>query len=360
MTWVTAHTYVLYGPLSNGVTSVIYEGTPNTPDTGRHFAIIQRYGVTTYYTAPTLIRSLMTWFPEGIPAEYDLSSIRLLGTVGEAINPEAWVWFHNNIGAGIAPIIDTWWQSETGSAVMAPLPGVTTLKPGSATRALPGLTTLVVDEAGDEVPYGSGGYLVIKGTWPSMARTVWGNPERYLDSYWRRYAAKGYFFSGDGAKYDDDGDIWLLGRVDDVINVSGHRLSTIEIESALVSHPAVGEAGVVGVHDAISGQAIAAFVVPSFSGASNSSPLHANDVAGWRQLQEELAEILRRHVAKEIGPIAKPRDLILVPDLPKTRSGKIMRRLLGDIVDGRPLGDTTSLQDENVPHQIEQIVHLKP
>ena len=360
LAWVTAHTYEIYGPLLNGVTQVIYEGTPNSPHSARHFEIIQRYGVTTYYTAPTLIRSLMTWFPEGVPEEYDLSSIRLLGTVGEAINPEAWVWFHNNIGAGIAPIIDTWWQSETGSAVMAPLPGVTTLKPGSATRALPGLTTLVVDEAGDEVPYGSGGYLVITGTWPSMARTVWGNPERYLDSYWRRYAAKGYFFSGDGAKYDDDGDIWLLGRVDDVINVSGHRLSTIEIESALVSHPAVGEAGVVGVTDPLTGQGIAAFVVPSFSGQTDRGTLDANDTAGWRRLQDELADILRRHVAKEIGPIAKPRVLILVPDLPKTRSGKIMRRLLGDIVDGRPLGDTTSLQDENVPHQIKQIVHLQP
>jgi acetyl-CoA synthetase len=356
LAWVTAHTYEIYGPLSNGVTQVIYEGTPNSPHTARHFEIIERYGVTTYYTAPTLIRTLMTWFPDGVPDGYDLSSIRLLGTVGEAINPEAWVWFHENIGAGRAPIVDTWWQSETGAAIMAPLPGVTTLKPGSATRALPGLRTLVVDEQGAEVPLGSGGYLVVAGTWPSMARTVWGNPQRYLDAYWRRYAEQGYFFSGDGAKYDLDGDIWLLGRVDDVINVSGHRLSTIEIESALVSHPLVGEAGVVGVHDDTTGQGIAAFVIPADRRAAEGSALAADDAEGWRRAAAAVSAGLRAHVAKEIGPIAKPREIVLVPDLPKTRSGKIMRRLLGDIVDGRTLGDTTSLQDEAVPAQIQAIV----
>jgi len=339
LAWVTAHTYVLYGPFSNAATSVIYEGTPNSPHTGRHFEIIERYGVTTYYTAPTLIRTLMTWYPDGVPADWDLSSIRLLGTVGESINPEAWVWFHANIGGGRAPIVDTWWQSETGSAIVAPLPGSSILKPGSATRALPGLAVRVVDEAGEDVPAGSGGYIVIDGTWPAMSRTVWGNPERYRDSYWAKYADRGYFFAGDGARADADGDIWLLGRIDDVINVSGHRLSTIEIESALVSHPAVGEAGVVGVADATTGQAIAAFVIPSDPSAI-----------------EGLEAALRAHVAREIGPIAKPRDIVIVPDLPKTRSGKIMRRLLGDLVDGRPLGDTTSLQDESVPATIAEIL----
>ncbi|MET0726099.1 MAG: acetate--CoA ligase [Leifsonia sp.] len=340
LAWVTAHSYVLYGPLSNGVTSVIYEGTPNTPHPARHFEIIERYGVTTYYTAPTLIRSLMTWFPDGVPARHDLSSIRLLGSVGEAINPEAWMWFRENIGAGTAPIVDTWWQSETGAAVMAPLPGVSTLKPGSALRALPGLHASVVDENGVQVPRGSGGYLVIAGTWPGMARTIWGDPERYRDSYWARFAEHGLFFSGDGAKYDADGDIWLLGRVDDVINVSGHRLSTIEIESALVAHPAVGEAGAVGVTDAITGEAVAAFVVPS----------------SGRLDDPDLVLALRGHVSRLIGPIAKPRDIVLVPELPKTRSGKIMRRLLVDIIEGRPLGDTTSLQDDAVPGRIAELV----
>ncbi|WP_394770402.1 acetate--CoA ligase [Lacisediminihabitans sp.] len=338
LAWVTAHSYVLYGPLSNGVTSVIYEGTPNTPNRARHFEIIERYGVTTYYTAPTLIRTFMTWFPEGVPDAHDLSSIRLLGSVGEAINPEAWVWFHEKIGGSRAPIVDTWWQSETGAAVMAPLPGISTLKPGSALGALPGLRALVVDGDGDEVPPGSGGLLVIDGTWPGMARTVWGDPGRYRDSYWTRFSGQGYFFSGDGAKYDDDGDIWLLGRVDDVINVSGHRLSTIEIESALVSHPLVGEAGVVGVTDPTTGEAIAAFVIAS------------SDVPG------DLAARLRAHITTEIAAIARPRDVFVVPDLPKTRSGKIMRRLLADIVDGRALGDTTSLQDESVPARIAAIV----
>jgi len=336
LAWVTAHTYVLYGPLSNGTTSVIYEGTPNTPTTGRHFEIIERYGVTTYYTAPTLIRTFMTWFPEGLGDRWDLSSIRLLGTVGEAINPEAWVWFREQIGGGHAPVVDTWWQSESGAAIVAPLPGVTALKPGSATVAVPGVTVRVVDERGDDVPRGSGGSIVIDGTWPSMSRTVWGDPERYRDSYWAPYADRGYFLAGDGAAVDADGYIWLLGRLDDVINVSGHRLSTIEIESALVAHPAVSEAAVVGVGDETTGQAVAAFVVPS-----GGAPTEAE---------------LRDQVTREIGAIAKPRHIVLVDDLPKTRSGKIMRRLLVDIFDGRPLGDTTSLQDETVPARIVEAV----
>ncbi|MDN4598238.1 acetate--CoA ligase [Leifsonia virtsii] len=332
LAWVTAHTYVLYGPLSNGATSVIYEGTPNTPHTGRHFEIIERYGVTTYYTAPTLIRTLMTWFPEGVGDGWDLSSIRLLGTVGEAINPEAWVWFREQLGAGRAPVVDTWWQSESGAAIVAPLPGVTALKPGSATNAIPGVTVRVVDERGDDVARGSGGSIVIDGTWPAMSRTVWGDPERYRDSYWRPFADRGYFLAGDGAAVDEDGYLWLLGRLDDVINVSGHRLSTIEIESALVAHPRVSEAAVVGVGDATTGQAVAAFVVPS-----GVAPGEAE---------------LREQVTREIGAIAKPRHVVVVGDLPKTRSGKIMRRLLVDLFDGRPLGDTTSLQDETVPHAI--------
>jgi len=340
LAWVTAHSYELYGPLSNATTQVIYEGTPDSPRRTRHFEIIQKHGVTVYYTAPTLVRTLMTWFPDGVPAEFDLSSIRLLGSVGEAINPEAWVWFRENLGAGTAPIVDTWWQSETGAAIMAPIPGVSTLKPGSATRALPGLRTLVVDDRGEEVPPGAGGYLVIPDPFPGLARTVWGDPERYLDSYWRRFADRGYYFSGDGAKVDADGDVWLLGRVDDVINVSGHRLSTIEIESALVAHPLVGEAGVTGASDPVTGEAIVAFVIPAREGAPDA----------------DAAAVLRAHVAKVIGPVAKPRDIHLVPELPKTRSGKIMRRLLRDIADGRELGDTTSLQNPDAPARIAALV----
>ena len=329
------------------MTSVIYEGTPNTPHPGRHFEVIERYGVTTYYTAPTLIRSFMSWFPEGVPAEYDRSTIRLLGSVGEAINPAAWEWFRDELGAGRAPVVDTWWQSETGAAVMAPLPGLSTLKPGSSLRALPGLTTRVVDEQGDDVARGEGGYLVIDGTWPGMARTVWGDPERYRDSYWARFAHRGSFFSGDGAKVDADGDIWLLGRVDDVINVSGHRLSTIEIESALVAHPDVAEAGVVGVTDGTTGEAIAAFVV---TGDGVEGRADASAEAAARALA------LRAHVTTAIGPIAKPRDILFVAELPKTRSGKIMRRLLVDLAEGRALGDTTSLQDGEVPARIAAVL----
>jgi acetyl-CoA synthetase len=348
LAWVTAHTYELYGPLLNAVTSVIYEGTPNTPHPGRHFEVIERYGVTIYYTAPTLIRSFMSWFPEGLPEAHDRSTIRLLGSVGEAINPAAWVWFRDEIGNGQTPVVDTWWQSETGAAVMAPLPGVSTLKPGSSLGALPGLTTRVVDDQGDDVARGEGGYLVVDGTWPGMARTVWGNPERYRDSYWARFADRGYFFSGDGARLDADGNVWLLGRVDDVINVSGHRLSTIEIESALVAHPEVAEAGVVGVSDATTGEAIAAFVVTGTS-----------DVLGPGEGSPEAsaaASALRAHVATAIGPIAKPRDVVFVAELPKTRSGKIMRRLLVDLAEGRPLGDTTSLQDSAVPERIAELL----
>ncbi|MCL3860314.1 acetate--CoA ligase [Actinotalea sp. K2] len=350
LAWVTAHTYEIYGPLSNGITQVIYEGTPSTPHPGRHFEIIERYGVTTYYTAPTLIRTFMTWFPDGLPATHDLSTLRLLGTVGESINPEAWVWFHEQVGGGRAPIVDTWWQSETGATMIAPLPGVTTLKPGSATRALPGISVKVVDEAGGQVPFGGGGFLVVDRTWPAMARTIWNDPERYRDAYWSRYAEQGYFFAGDGARFDVDGDIWLLGRVDDVINVSGHRLSTIEIESALVSHPLVGEAGVTGIDDPTTGQAIAAFVIPA------RAPEHADDVEAWVAHAREIGETLRAHVAREIGPIAKPREVVVVPDLPKTRSGKIMRRLLADLVAERDLGDVTSLQDVTALHRIKAVL----
>ncbi|MBW0253954.1 acetate--CoA ligase [Cellulomonas sp. PS-H5] len=349
LAWVTAHTYEIYGPLSNGLTQVIYEGTPDTPHRERHLEVIERYGVTVYYTAPTLIRTFMTWFPEGLPAGYDLSTVRLLGTVGEAINPEAWVWFREQFGAGTAPVVDTWWQSETGAAVIAPLPGVTTLKPGSATRALPGFSAKVVDDAGAEVPRGSGGYLVLDRTWPGMARTVWGDPARFRDSYWRPFAAHGYFLAGDGASWDADGDVWLLGRVDDVVNVAGHRLSTIEIESALVAHPAVGEAGVAGVVDAVGGQAVAAFVVPAVA------PGPVEDLAAWRAAAEALREDLRAQVQREIGPVAKPKHVVLVPEVPKTRSGKIMRRLLAELHDGRPLGDVTSLQN---PWAVDQVAAL--
>ena len=357
LAWVTAHTYEIYGPLSNGLTQVIYEGTPDTPHPARHLEIIERYGVTTYYTAPTLVRTLSSWFPDGLPDTYDLSSLRLLGTVGEAINPEAWVWFHEQVGGGRCPIVDTWWQSETGAAVMAPLPAVDTLKPGSSLRALPGLATAVVDGSGRPVPRGSGGYLVVQRPGPALARTVWGDPERYRDAYWTQFREQGWFASGDGAKVDDDGDIWVLGRVDDVINVSGHRLSTIEIESSLVAHPLVAEAAVVGVADERTGQAIAAFVVPSARPAGG-APRDAgspDEPAVWSALTPELSAVLRAHVTEQIGAIARPATVLAVPDLPKTRSGKIMRRLLGDLSEGRPLGDTTSLQDSTVPGRIAAV-----
>ena len=330
LAWVTAHTYEIYGPLSNGLTQVIYEGTPDAPHRERHLEIIERYGVTVYYTAPTLIRSFMTWFGDDLPAGHDLSSIRLLGTVGEAINPEAWVWFRRNFGRDEIPVVDTWWQSETGAAMVVPLPGVTTLKPGSATVALPGIDMAVVDELGEPVLPGRSGTLVARRPWPGMARTVWGNPERYRDSYWAPFAGHGdhggYYVAGDGATIDADGYIWILGRLDDVVNVSGHRLSTIEIESSLVAHPSVGEAGVTGVADPITGHAIAAFVVDGAAGVAD-------------------RDALRALIARDIGPIAKPKFIVRVPELPKTRSGKILRRLLAQLWQGEPLGDITSLQN---------------
>ncbi|GAA2244597.1 acetate--CoA ligase [Promicromonospora sukumoe] len=341
LAWVTAHTYEIYGPLSNGLTQVIYEGTPDTPSRERHLEIIERYGVTVYYTAPTLIRTFMTWFGDTLP-EHDLSSLRILGTVGEAINPAAWEWFRATFGRGELPVIDTWWQSETGAAMVAPLPGVTPLVPGSATRALPGIEVAVVDDDGRRLGPGEPGILVVTRPWPGMARTVWRDPGRYLDSYWRRFAGHGpagaYYVAGDGALLDEHGNVHLLGRLDDVVNVSGHRLSTIEIESALVAHPTVGEAGVAGVPDPVTGQAVAAFVVASGVGVG---------WAGATSPQEADAAVaeLRSQVAREIGPVAKPRYVVAVPELPKTRSGKIMRRLLAQLWQGEELGDVTSLQN---------------
>jgi len=340
LAWVTAHTYEVYGPLSNGLTQVIYEGTPDTPYRERHLEIIERYGVTVYYTAPTLIRTFMTWFGSALPQGHDLSSLRLLGTVGEAINPEAWIWFRRNFGRDELPIVDTWWQSETGAAMIVPLPGVTTLKPGSATVPLPGIDATVVDEYGDEVAQGRSGTLVVRRPWPGMARTVWGDAQRYRDSYWAAFAGHGryggYYVAGDGATKDADGHIWILGRLDDVVNVSGHRLSTIEIESALVAHESVGEAGTAGVSDPVTGQAVVAFVTPAGTAAVTESDLIAQ-------------------VAQAIGPVAKPKHIVVVADLPKTRSGKIMRRLLAKLWEAeqdrragrepKALGDTTSLQN---------------
>ncbi|MBO0896728.1 acetate--CoA ligase [Arthrobacter sunyaminii] len=343
LAWVTAHTYEIYGPLSNGVTQVIFEGTPNTPHPGRHFEIIERYKVTSYYTAPTLVRSLMGWFPDGVPDTWDLSSIRLLGTVGEAVNPEAWRWMRGQLGRGEVPVIDTWWQSETGATILSPRPTDTGFKPGCASRALPGVSTRIVDEAGNPVPPHTQGFIVVDKTGPAMARTVWGDPQRYLASYWRQYARQGWFLAGDGAKYDDDGDTWILGRTDDVLNVSGHRLSTIEIESALVSHPWVTEAGVCPVADPKTGHAIAAFVVLSSAAPAAGTEAGTEPDSDFTQL---VTAELRAHVARQIGPIAKPAAVVVVPDVPKTRSGKIMRRLLTQLFEGTPLGDTTSLQNE--------------
>ncbi|WP_020661615.1 acetate--CoA ligase [Amycolatopsis benzoatilytica] len=330
--WITGHSYIVYGPLANRVTQVVYEGTPNTPHEGRHWEIIQKYKVSIYYTAPTLIRTFMKW-GEDIPAKYDLSSLRVLGSVGEPINPEAWIWYREKIGANTTPVVDTWWQTETGAIMISPLPGVTAAKPGSAQRALPGISAKVVDDTGTEVPHGGGGYLVLDKPWPSMLRGVWGDDERFRDTYWSRFAEQGYYFAGDGAKYDADGDIWLLGRVDDVMNVSGHRISTTEVESALVSHPTVAEAAVVGATDPTTGQGIVAFVI-----------LRGNAVDGGDGAVQEL----RNHVAKEIGPIAKPRQIMVVAELPKTRSGKIMRRLLRDVAENRQIGDVTTLADSSV------------
>ncbi|HEV8055902.1 MAG TPA: acetate--CoA ligase [Nocardioidaceae bacterium] len=333
--WVTGHSYIVYGPLANGATSLMYEGTPDTPHKGRWWEIVEQYGATVFYTAPTAIRTFMKWGKE-IPAEHDLSSLRVLGSVGEPINPEAYVWYRDNIGGGRTPVVDTWWQTETGAIMISPLPGVTAAKPGSAMTPIPGVCAEVVDEAGNPVPNGSGGYLVLTEPWPAMLRTLWGDDERYEDTYWSRFP--GLYFAGDGAKKDDDGDIWLLGRVDDVMNISGHRLSTTEIESALVSHAKVAEAAVVGAADETTGQAVVAFVILREE-AGDGGP-------------DVVAE-LRAHVTKEIGAIAKPRQIMVVPELPKTRSGKIMRRLLQDVAENRETGDVTTLADSSVMDQIK-------
>ena len=336
--WVTGHSYIVYGPLANRATSVMYEGTPDTPHRGRWWEIVAKYGVTILYCAPTAIRTFMKW-GDDIPAQHDLSSLRLLGTVGEPINPEAWIWYRKNIGGDRTPVVDTWWQTETGAIMISPLPGVTAAKPGSAMTQLPGISADVVDDTGASVPNGGGGYLVLSEPWPSMLRTIWGDDDRYVDTYWSRFADKGYYFAGDGAKKDEDGDLWLLGRVDDVMNVSGHRISTTEVESALVSHPKVAEAAVVGATDPMTGQGIVAFVI-----------LRADAGDGGEQIVAEL----RDHVTKEIGPIAKPRQIMVVPELPKTRSGKIMRRLLRDVAERRQLGDVTTLADPTVMNLISE------
>lgn len=331
--WITGHTYVAYGPLANGSTQVIYEGTPDTPDWGRWWDIIQKYHVSIFYTAPTAIRSFMK-LGRKVVQHYDLSSIRVLGSVGEPINPEAWMWYREVIGSNLAPIVDTWWQTETGAIMISPLPGITHTKPGSAQVAVPGIELAILDEAGAPVGPGHGGYLTISEPWPAMLRGIWKDPERFQETYWDRFP--GSYFAGDGAKFDLDGDLWLLGRVDDVMNVSGHRLSTAEIESALVSHPFVAEAAVVGAKDETTGQAIVAFVI------LRSSQL--NDLGS----EADTSKILRDHVAKEIGAIARPRTIIVVSELPKTRSGKIMRRLLRDVAEDRPVGDITTLTDTSV------------
>ena len=337
--WVTGHSYIVYGPLANGVSQVIYEGTPDTPHNGRWWEIVEKYRVTLLYTAPTAIRTFMKW-GDDVPARFDMSSLRLLGSVGEPINPEAWMWYREHIGGDRCPVVDTWWQTETGAIMISPLPGVTATKPGSAMRPLPGISADVVDDHADPVPNGSGGYLVLTEPWPAMLRGIWGDPQRYQDTYWSRYPGK--YFAGDGAKRDQDGDVWLLGRVDDVMNVSGHRISTTEVESALVAHPSVAEAAVVGATDSITGQGIVAFVIVR------------GHVADDKAHGDVFVQELRQHVAHEIGPIAKPRQIMVVPELPKTRSGKIMRRLLRDVAEHRDLGDVTTLADPTVMNLIEQ------
>ncbi|MGY1733587.1 acetate--CoA ligase [Geodermatophilus sp. SYSU D01045] len=334
--WVTGHSYIVYGPLANRATSVVYEGTPETPHRGRWFELIEKYRVSILYTAPTVIRTFMKW-GEDIPAGFDLTSLRVLGSVGEPINPEAWLWYHQNIGGGRCPIVDTWWQTETGAHMITPLPGVTDLKPGSAQTPFPGISAKVVDDEGNELGDDTTGLLVLTQPWPSMLRTIWGDDDRYVDTYWSRFG-KEVYFAGDGAKKDADGDIWLLGRVDDVMNVSGHRISTTEVESSLVAHPAVAEAAVVGASDPTTGQGIVAFVI--LRGSAEDSG-------------EDLVQQLRAHVSKDIGPIAKPRQIMVVQELPKTRSGKIMRRLLRDVAENRELGDVTTLTDSSVMNLIK-------
>jgi acetyl-CoA synthetase len=338
--WVTGHTYIVYGPLTNGATSVMYEGTPDFPEKDRLWSIVEKYGVTVLYTAPTAIRTFMKWGTQ-FPEAHDMSSLRLLGSVGEPINPEAWVWYWQHIGGGRCPVVDTWWQTETGGIMISPLPGVTTLKPGSATFPLPGIGAEVVDEAGNKIEKG-GGYLTLTRPWPGMLRGIYGDPERYKETYWSRF--EGRYFAGDGCKIDDDGYFWLLGRVDDVMNISGHRVSTTEVESALVDHPTVAEAASVGAKDATTGQAIIAFVT-----------LKSGETA-----DEQHGETLRKHVAKKIGAIARPKTIIFTDDLPKTRSGKIMRRLLKDVAEGRDLGDTTTLADASVVDEIKRRARSQP
>jgi acetyl-CoA synthetase len=338
--WITGHSYVVYGPLINGATQVMYEGTPDTPHKGRMFEIIAKYGVTILYTAPTLIRTWMKWGDE-FPQAHNLSTLRLLGSVGEPINPEAWMWYREVIGGARCPIVDTWWQTETGAIMISPLPGVTSTKPGSAMTAVPGISIKVVDDNGVAVPNGHGGYLILDKPWPSMLRGVWGEDQRYRENYWSRF--DGIYFAGDGAKLDNEGAIWLLGRVDDVMNVSGHRISTTEVESALVSHEAVAEAAVVGAADEMTGQGIVAFVI------LRAGIEHANG--------DDLVKELRAHVTKEIGAIARPRQIMVVNELPKTRSGKIMRRLLKDVAENRAVGDATTLADPNVMKLIAEGLH---
>ena len=333
--WITGHSYIVYGPLCNGATSVVYEGTPDFPGKDRWWEIVERYGVTILYTAPTAIRAHMKWGPEHAQG-HDLSSLRLLGSVGEPINPEAWMWYREHVGGDRCPVVDTWWQTETGMIMITPLPGVTTTKPGSATRPFPGVEAAVFSERGEEVGPGGGGYLVLKRPWPAMTRGIFGDEQRFRDTYWSRYP--GVYFAGDGARIDSDGDFWLLGRVDDVMNISGHRISTIEVESALVDHPRVAEAAVCGRADDLTGQAIVAYVT-----------LKGGDEGSLEMLDE-----LRNHVAEKIGPIAKPANIVFTPELPKTRSGKIMRRLLQDVAEHRPLGDTTTLADPAVVSEISE------
>ncbi len=336
--WVTGHSYIVYGPLANGATQLLYEGTPDTPHQGRWWELIEKYKVSILYTAPTAIRTFMKWGAD-IPEKFDLSSIRVLGSVGEPINPEAWLWYRKHIGGDRAPIVDTWWQTETGAIMISPLPGVTTLEPGSAQRPIPGVSAEILDDDGNPFTEPEKvGYLVLTKPWPSMLRGIWGDPERYKETYWSRFGPK-YYFAGDGAKYDEKGNIWLLGRVDDVMNVSGHRLSTAEIESALVSHPSVAEAAVVGAADETTGQAVCAFVILRGDATDHG---------------EETVQELRNHVAKEIGPIAKPRQVMIVAELPKTRSGKIMRRLLKDVAENREVGDVTTLADSSVMSLIKE------
>ena len=334
--WVTGHSYIVYGPLANGTTTVMYEGTPDFPDRGRFWELIDKYGVNIFYTAPTAIRTFMRWGKE-IPAKYKLSSLRLIGTVGEPINPEAWIWYNETIGHGRCPIVDTWWQTETGCIMISPLPGITATKPGSATKPLPGIIAEVVDVDGKPVGPGGGGYLVLSKPWPSMLRTIYGDPERYVQNYWSRYPGK--YFTGDGCKLDEDGYFWLLGRVDDVMNVSGHRISTYEVESALVDHSSVAEAAVIGKTHEIKGQGISAFVT----------------LKEGIQSSDQLKDELKNHVATKIGSIAKPDDIFFTAELPKTRSAKIMRRLLRDIAEGRVLGDTTTLADPSVIAKLKEM-----